>query len=74
MSVKVKGQDIRTKIMIERNADTVLRSCSAFSIKCEKTNTKSGKVKGMVRVLNGILISGTKTVFMYFMCRTDIQC
>lgn len=77
LSVKVKGQDIRTKIMeiVECNADTRLCSCSSFRIKCgKKKSTKSAKVKVMVRLSHRTLISGTRAVFMYFMCRADIQC
>lgn len=45
LSVKVKGQDIRTKIMeiVERSADTLLHSCISFCIKC-------AKVKGMIKL------------------------
>lgn len=76
LSVKVKGQDISTKIMeiVECNADTRLRSCSSFRIKCGKKSTKTAKVKVMVRLSHRTLISGTRAVFMYFMCRADIQC
>lgn len=42
LSVKVKGQDIRTKIMeiVECNADTRLCSCSSFRIKCGKKKAR----------------------------------
>lgn len=42
LSVKVKGQDISTKIMeiVECNADTRLRSCSSFRIKCGKKKAR----------------------------------